>query len=215
MHSISQVFITRSLYTLGLLAILFSPGIAQAQRKFIKTPIANTQAVQLLTSGDAQKLRNELVSKQSAKVGQITVAEKYTFASVDTSLSVELVSQSFALKTGSGEQISVKITENGKTSFINVFEKQDGSLSQMVNGNIVPISNNSGNEVSKILACIGTKMQSLNSCTTCRNKVNACVQDNKRYVGRLRCLMSTIDGTCLRCVTIGSYAALLLCLLVG
>jgi hypothetical protein len=162
-----------------VLLLIFGAQAAQAQG--VDTSLASS-----LLKGS---LQNFLISNLAGRLGTVTVSERFNFSNG----SLEIGSRKLITKQGTFDQITIKITEAGKTQFINVAQAADGKLSQLSGGQLVAISG--GNP----LSCVSQLFGAASSCAACKTKITNCIAQNNTFLARARCVGRSFDGTCISC----------------
>ncbi|AEE50290.1 hypothetical protein [Haliscomenobacter hydrossis] len=153
---------------------------------FVHAQGVDTAQASILLKGDLQNL---LVNKLSGKLGSITVSDKFTL----TNASLQIASRRITAKIGTVDQITIKITEAGKTHLISVLQGADGKLSELRSGQLVAISG------SNPLTCITQLFGSASSCGTCKTKIVNCITQNSGFLARARSIARSFDGSCISC----------------
>lgn len=146
----------------------------------------DTSLASLLLKGD---LQNHLLSKLGGRLGTITVSEKFNLSNA----TVQIASRQVSSKSGNFEQITIKITEAGKTQLISLTQTTDGKLSELRSGQLVAISG------SNPLSCVSQLFGAASACSACKNKIVNCISSNNTFLARARCIARSFDGTCISC----------------
>lgn len=146
----------------------------------------DTSLASLLLKGD---LQNHLLSKLGGRLGTITVSEKYAVSNA----TIQIASRQIPSKTGNFDQITIKITEAGKTQLFSFAQSGDGKLSELRGGQLVAISG------SNPLTCITQLFGTASSCSACKTKIVNCISSNNGFLARARCIARSFDGTCISC----------------
>jgi hypothetical protein len=161
-----------------MLLLIFSAQTAQAQ---VDTSLASS-----LLKGS---LQNFLISNLAGRLGTVTVSERFNFSNG----ALEIGSRKVITRQGTFDQITIKITEAGKTQFISVVQATDGRLSQLNGGQLVAISG--GNP----LTCVSQLFGAASACAACKTKITNCIAQNNTFLARARCIGRSFDGTCISC----------------
>ena len=93
----------------------------------------DTAQASLLLKGD---LQNHLISKLGGRLGEIKVSERFTAGNS----TIQIASRQIPSRLGTVDQITIKITEAGKTQFFSLTQGSDGKLSELRSGQLVAIS---------------------------------------------------------------------------
>ncbi|WP_421798116.1 hypothetical protein [Haliscomenobacter sp.] len=139
-----------------------------------------------LLKGD---LQNHLISKLGGRLGEIKVSERFTAGNS----TIQIASRQIPSRLGTLDQITIKITEAGKTQFFSLTQGSDGKLSELRSGQLVAISG--GNP----LNCVTQLFGAASSCSACKTKILNCISQNNTFLARVRCLGRNFDGTCISC----------------
>lgn len=135
-------------------------------------------------------LQNHLISKLGGRLGTITVSEKFNFSNA----SLQIASRQIPSKTGTFDQITIKITEAGKTHLISLVQGSDGKLSELQSGQLISVRS-----ASSSLSCVTQLLGSASSCSACKTKIVNCINQNNTFLKRVRCIGSSFDGSCIAC----------------
>lgn len=134
-------------------------------------------------------LQNHLISKLGGRLGEIKVSERFTAGNS----TIQIASRQIPSRLGTLDQITIKITEAGKTQFFSLTQSADGKLSELRSGQLVAISG--GNP----LTCVSQLFGAASSCGACKTKILNCISQNNTFLARVRCLGRNFDGTCISC----------------
>lgn len=165
------------------LMLLFLAGTFSWAAAQVDTSLASG-----LLKGD---LQNHLISKLGGRLGTITVSEKFNFSNAAT---LQIASRQIPSKTGTFDQITIKITEAGKTHLISLVQGSDGKLSELQGGQLISIRS-----ASSSLSCVTQLLGSASSCSACKTKIVNCINQNNTFLKRVRCIGSSFDGSCIAC----------------
>ena len=174
-NSLQPFFLKLSL----LLALCCTFTLSKAQG-------VDTAQASLLLKGD---LQNHLISKLGGKLGEIKVSERFTAGNS----TIQIASRQIPSRLGTVDQITIKITEAGKTQFFSLTQSSEGKLSELRSGQLVAISG--GNP----LNCVTQLFGAASSCSACKTKILNCITQNNTFLVRVRCLGRNFDGTCISC----------------
>lgn len=166
---------------LSFMLILFSGAFS-----FVHAQGVDTAQASLLLKGD---LQNHLLSKLGGKLGQVKVSERFTAGNS----TIQIAARQVSSRLGTVDQITIKITEAGKTQLFSLTQGSDGKLSELRSGQLVAISG------SNPLTCITQLFGSASSCGTCKTKILNCVSQNSGFLARARCIARSFDGSCISC----------------
>lgn len=154
---------------------------------FSKAQGVDTAQASLLLKGD---LQNHLLSKLGGRLGTITVSERFNLRNA----TLQIASRQVPSKTGTFDQITIKITEAGKTQLISLVQSSDGRLSELQGGQLISVRS-----ASSSLSCVTQLLGSASSCSACKTKIVNCINQNNTFLKRVRCLGSSFDGSCIAC----------------
>ena len=166
---------------LSLLLLILSGTFSWASAQ-VDTSLASG-----LLKGD---LQNYLISKLGGRLGTITVSEKFNFSNA----TLQIASRQIPSKTGTFDQITIKITEAGKTQLISLVQGSDGKLSELQGGQLISVRS-----ASSSLSCVTQLLGSASSCSACKTKIVNCINQNNTFLKRVRCIGSSFDGSCIAC----------------
>lgn len=134
-------------------------------------PLANARFNQLLTTGDAAKLRTRILAKPGATLGRKGVSETRTGTVDKKAVTVEVASQFFNSNDGEVELISIRVNEGGKERFWVLSQLHDRLVERLDGGGGVVT-----NALADARECLRQEMDDSAKCNECLDNLAACAE---------------------------------------
>jgi hypothetical protein len=152
---------------------------------FVSAQVDTSLTRQILTGA----LENHLKSNLGGRLGTINVSERFTAGNS----TVLIAARNVSTRLGTFDQITIKITEAGKTQLFSLVQAADGKLSELQGNQLVALRSNNP------LGCVTQLFGAASSCNECKTKILNCISQNNTFLKRVRCVTSTFDGSCISC----------------